>query len=312
MVWQLDAARGCRFFRQRNPKFLMHIHRILSTLLLAGVSVALAEPVPVRVVAANITSGTQQAYSPTNANHSNIEGAGARILKGLKPDVVLLQEFNTTVNARQWVNQTLGSEYQFSRESGAGIPNGVISRFPIVAEGEWDDPTQTNRDFAWAKIALPNGKKLWAVSVHLKSGGSGAEKQTRDRQARELVSRIQANIPAEDYVVLGGDFNTGGRSENCVRILGELFQVGEPQPEDQGGDGDTNSARRKPYDWVIADAELKTRQVPTKLGDQTFEAGLVVDTRDFQPLTLIAPAQRGDSGVQGMQHMAVVKDFVIP
>jgi endonuclease/exonuclease/phosphatase family metal-dependent hydrolase len=285
---------------------------LLATELLAFSATSFADPVRLRIVAANLTSGTEQAYSVTNGNHSNIEGAGARILKGLKPDVVLIQEFNTNANPRQWVNQTFGEEYSFSREEGAGIPNGVISRFPIVEQGEWDDPTQTNRDFAWAKIGLPNGKKLWAISVHLKSGSSGAEKAMRLRQAEVLVSKIQANIPAADYVVLGGDFNTSGRREACVLKLGEIFRVNEPFPEDQSGDPDTNSARRKPYDWVIADADLHPRQVPTQLADQQFANGLVLDTRVHQPLSAVAPAQPRDSEVPGMQHMAVVKDFVIP
>lgn len=291
------------------PNF-MKTHHILSAsiLLLFASSSAMAEDVAVRIVAANLTSGNQQAYSPTNTNHSNIEGAGARILKGLKPDVVLIQEFNTTINARQWVNQTLGANYEFSRESGNGIPNGVISRFPIVAEGEWDDPTQTNRDFAWAKIALPNRKKLWAISVHLKAGG---ESQTRAQQARALVGYIQANIPAADMVVLGGDFNTSNRSEQCLSILGQIFDVRNPQPTDHRNDGDTNANRNKPYDWVIADRELRAAQVPTRIGDQTFNGGFVLDTRRFQPLSVVAPAQQGDSGTQNMQHMGVVKDFIV-
>ena len=155
----------------------------------------------VRVVAANLTSGNQQSYSPDNETHTNDEGAGARILKGLKPDVVLIQEFNTEIGTQQWATETFGADSEFAKEDGLGIPNGIVSRFPIVAEGEWDDPTQSNRDFAWAKIRLPNGRNLWAVSVHLKAGG---ERETRERQAEELVRRIRANIPAEDYVVAWG------------------------------------------------------------------------------------------------------------
>jgi len=41
--------------------------------------------VRLRLVAANTTSGTQQSYDP---------GHGIRIFQGLKPDVVMIQEFN--------------------------------------------------------------------------------------------------------------------------------------------------------------------------------------------------------------------------
>ena len=267
------------------------------------------DSVNVRIVAANLTSGNEQSYSLDNENHTNDEGAGARILKGLEPDVVLIQEFNTGISTQQWVTQTFGPDYEFAKESGAGIPNGIVSRYPIVAEGEWDDPTQSNRDFAWAKIKLPKGGSLWAVSVHLKAGG---ERDIRQKQAEELVQRIRANIPEQDYVVLGGDFNTSNRTEPCIATLGEIFQTAGPHPEDQGGDEDTNASRRKPYDWVLADAELHPFQAATQLGSNTFAAGLVVDTRVFDPLDTIAPARESDSRTTNMQHMAVVKDFAIP
>jgi hypothetical protein len=47
-------------------------------------------------------------------------------------------------------------------------------------------------------------------------------------------------------------------------------------------------------------------------GSHLFDHGLVVDTRVFRPIAAIAPAKGADSGVPNMQHMAVVKDFIIP
>ncbi len=138
--------------------------RVIALLLAFAVA---ASADTVRIVSANLTSGSRQSYSPDNGNHSNPEGAGARILKGLRPDIVLIQEFNTSVPVRQWVNATLGENYAFVREEAAEIPNGIISRFRILESGEWDDPVQDNRDFVWARIALPDGSRLLAVSVHL-------------------------------------------------------------------------------------------------------------------------------------------------
>ncbi|MBE2181457.1 MAG: endonuclease/exonuclease/phosphatase family protein [Chthoniobacterales bacterium] len=268
-------------------------------------------PVPLRVVAANLTSGRHQTYSPDNGNHSNPEGAGARILKGLKPDVVLIQEFNTTIPARQWVNATLGPEYSFFREEQEDvpnfIPNGVISRHPIVESGEWDDPTQENRDFAWAKIRLPNGKNLWAISVHFYSQRPGI----RQKEVLELVRKIRG-IPSEDLVVLGGDFNTQTRNEDCVTLLGDIFRLDARPPADQDGDEDTNASRKRPYDWVLADAELEACAVPVEIGAQEFPRGLVFDSRVFTPLADVPPVQPGDSAAPNMQHMAVIRDFLIP
>lgn len=286
--------------------------RRVSVVFLLAAAFARAEPVQVRVVAANLTSGKYQTYSPDNGNHSNPEGAGARILKGLKPDVVLIQEFNTTMPARQWINATLGKEFSFVREEQEDvpnfIPNGVISRFPIVESGEWDDPTQANRDFLWAKIRLPNGKNLWAVSVHLYA----QKPAIREREARVLVDKIKTLIPAEDLVVLGGDFNTKTRDEACVAVLEAFFRDAEPDPMDQYGDEDTNANRNKPYDWVLADAQSQACATPVKIGGSEFPGGLVFDSREFTPLTAVAPVQKGDSAASNMQHMAVVRDFVVP
>ncbi len=44
----------------------------------------------------------------------------------------------------------------------------------------------------------------------------------------------------------------------------------------------------------------------------SFPDGLVVDTRVYEPITDLAPALAGDSDAPSMQHMAVVKDFLVP
>ncbi len=283
-----------------------------AVVLFFSVSWAAAEAIPVRIVAANLTSGNQQTYSPDNGNHSNPEGAGARILKGLKPDVVLIQEFNTTIPVRQWINQTFGEQFFFAREEQETvpnfIPNGVISRFPIIESGEWDDPTQENRDFVWAKIKLPNGKNLWAISVHLYSKKPGI----REREAKELVAKIKALIPPEDLVVLGGDLNTRTRDEACVTVLQKFFRDAETEPADQLADEDTNANRNKPYDWVLADAELEACAAPVTLAGESFPGGLVFDSRVFEPLSAVPPIQESDSAAPNMQHMAVVRDFLVP
>ncbi len=48
------------------------------------------------------------------------------------------------------------------------------------------------------------------------------------------------------------------------------------------------------------------------IGGSTFTNGLVVDTRVYTPISEIAPAMAADSGANQMQHMAVVKDFLLP
>ncbi|HEX8434916.1 endonuclease/exonuclease/phosphatase family protein, partial [Archangium sp.] len=147
--------------------------------------------VRVRLMAANITSGNLQSYDP---------GHGTRIFQGTKPDVVMIQEFNYGNNSaaaiRGYVDSTFGTSFYYYREGGGHIPNGVISRWPILAAGEWDDSYMTDRDYAWARIDIPGPKDLWVVSVHLLTASS----TVRNTEAGNLVNFIQANVPAGDFL----------------------------------------------------------------------------------------------------------------
>ena len=267
-----------------------------------------AEPLAIRVVAANLTSDNMQAYSPDNGNHSNPEGAGARILTALKPDIVLVQEFNTTIPARQWVNRTFGEGFAFTREEGKQIPNGIISRFPVLASGSWDDPVLDNREFAWARLGLPGDRELWAVSVHLHSKGSAS----RTKQAAALVRLVRENVPAHALLIVGGDLNTRHADEACLTELAAVCVTNGKPPVDDLGNPATNTPRNRPYDWVLASPALDRHQVPVRLGGLVFPNGLVFDTRVFRALEKTPPARKEDSGVAFMQHMAVVRDFVMP
>jgi endonuclease/exonuclease/phosphatase family metal-dependent hydrolase len=259
--------------------------------------------VPVRLMAANTTSGNLQSYDP---------GHGIRIFQGTRPDVVMIQEFNYGDNSataiRQFVNTAFGTSFSYYREGGAQIPNGVISRWPIIASGEWDDTQVSNRDFAWARIDVPGPKDLWVVSVHLLTSSSSV----RNTEAINLVNFIKANIPTGDYLAIGGDFNTGSRSEACFSTFSQVVTTASPYPADRNGNTNTNASRGSPYDHVLVDSDLRQYQVATVIGGSTFSAGLVADTRVYSPISEISPALSSDSGASSMQHMAVIKDFLIP
>ncbi|WP_426748951.1 lamin tail domain-containing protein [Myxococcus faecalis] len=259
--------------------------------------------VRLRLMAANLSSGNGQDYDP---------GHGIRIFQGTDADIVMIQEFNyktdSAADLRGFVDTAFGPGFSYYRESGAQIPNGIISRYPIIASGEWDDPQVSNRDFAWARIDIPGPKDLWAVSVHLLT----ANASTRNAEAQSLVSRIQANIPAGDYLVIGGDLNTGSRSESCFGTLSQVVTTASPYPADRNGNTNTNAGRNSPYDHVLVDSDLRPYQTAVVIGGSSFANGLVVDTRVYSPIGEISPALSGDSGASGMQHMGVIKDFLIP
>ncbi len=256
-----------------------------------------------RVVAANLTSGLEQSYDP---------GHGLRILKALSPDVVLIQEFNfrgnQDVDFRSLVETTFGAPFSYARPQKSSVANGIISRYPIVATGVWDDPETISRDFVWARIDVPGDKDLWAISVHLLTENSA----TRQAEATSLVQHIKTKVPAGDYLVLGGDFNTQSRGERCIGTLGQVVRSTAPYPADTRGNGNTNRTRNRPYDWVLADRDLDVLARSVDIGGAVFPNGLVFDSRTFAPLSALPPVQASDSGARNMQHMAVVRDFGLP
>jgi endonuclease/exonuclease/phosphatase family metal-dependent hydrolase len=257
----------------------------------------------VRVMAANISSGSAQSYT---------EGSGARLFKALAPDIVMIQEFNyagnTDSDILSFVNTTFGAPYVHVRGPGGQIPNGIISRYPILESGSWIDPQVSNRTFMWAKLDVPGAVDLWAVSVHLLTTGS----TDRRNEARALASAIRAKVPAGDYVTLGGDFNTDNRAEPLVGELEPTVSFQGPYPRDQAGNENTSGPRSKPYDWVVGSSSLAANEVPVELAGQNFVHGLVFDTRVFSPLAPLMPPLNGQESVAAnMQHMPVVRDFVL-
>ncbi len=258
-------------------------------------------PLSLRIMAANLTSGNGQSYDP---------GHGIRIMQALAPDVILIQEFNydsdSSAAISGFVSDTFGPEFTHIRGVGS-IPNGVISRWPILKSGEWNDPEAPNRDFAWARIDLPGPDDLWAVSVHFLA----SNKSERHKEANKLIEHLQQYVPAGALITLGGDFNTDSRSEGCVDVLRARFSIATPYPVDQEGNPNTNAGRNKPYDWVVVSPALETLEQPLVIGTHSFPRGLVFDSRVYQPLADVPPVLVDDSGAVQMQHMAVVRQFLL-
>ncbi len=261
-------------------------------------------------MAANLTSGNQQSY----------EAPGIRIFQGLKPDIVAIQEFryggSTASNdLRTLVNTAFGTNYNFYREpytANGDLPNGIVSRYPILTSGSWvdSDTGVNNRGFAWARIDVPGTNDLYVVSVHLKASNASSDVTRRTAEANEIKALISTNFPANAWIIVAGDMNIYDESEGAVATLA-TFLSNSPVPADQNGETDTNAARSERYDRVLMSFSLTNRLVPLTLSNSTYNNGLVFDSRVYTPLNEVPPIQLGDSGVSGMQHMAVVRDFRI-
>ena len=254
----------------------------------------------VRVMAANITSGDASTY----------DAPGIRIFRGLAPDVALVQEMKYPAGIRALVDAAFGPEFVFAIEvQPGGIPNGIVSRYPILEAGEWEDAEAPDRDFAYARIDIPGAVDLWAVSVHLKT----SDATSRSREARALVGYVQAKVPPGDYLVIGGDLNTSSEAEAALVDLAAVAVIASARarPADRLGNHATNAARTRPYDWVVASAALEQRRMPVRIGAQTYCDGLVFDSRVWGALAEVTPVEAGDSEAPNMQHMPVVRDFYV-
>jgi len=269
-------------------------------------------------MAANLSSGNYQNYT---------EGHGIRIMTGCHPDVVLVQEFNYKTNSAADLQEmanlviygtvTHNPNAYYYRGTGS-IPNGIISKYPFVSSGEWDDTYMTDREFAWARIDIPGSIDLWAVSIHIKASSDSTSKTKRKNEATLLKSYITSNVPSGVYLAVGGDFNTYSNStstEPCMAVFGQFTVFPDPNghyPADRNGNINTNSSRSSPYDRVLVNSALSALEIPVVIGSNTFTWGFVADTRVYNPIADLAPALSTDSGATNMQHMGVVRDFSIP
>ena len=271
--------------------------------------------VPIRIVAGNITSGDNQSYDP---------GHGIRIFQALKPDIALVQEMNYKNNSasdyKSFAQQIVGTNYYAVDDADYQIPNGVVSKYPITSHGYWKDPNISNRALMWAVVDIPGEKDIFAISVHLHT--SPASDQTKAALVIvDEIAKLKSANPDKYYYVVGGDFNGDTAVSSSGFGKNNTFYVSGPDPVDEEGYGETNANRNKQYDFVLADYPLHEFQVPTvyysskdSTKTKSYENGLVFDTRLYSQSVLdeyFSPAQQNDSNASSMQHMAVVKDFLI-
>ncbi len=262
-----------------------------------------AKKTTIRIMTANITSGEEQSYDP---------GEGIRIFKALKPDIVLIQEFNYNKNSiKSFVASTFGKEYQFHRGEGR-IPNGIISRYPIKESGAWKSNKVSDRQWDWAVIDIPGERDLLAVSVHLYTQDNASEMGPLRKKIDDKIAKDKKDY----YVILGGDFNQPDWTP-IQQNFGSLLEVGRGYadwPVDQEGAVKTNATRHKQLDYLLCNPELCALESAIVVGKRAYPKGHIVDSRvykKFGELDVIAPVKAGDSDAEEMQHMAVIRDFVV-
>ena len=298
-----------------NPFVLLYLAAVLLPLSALGTvfPVITTTNTTVRVMAANLTSGTLQYY----------ETPGLNIFKGLKPDIVAIQEFNyssptfgdkTSAAFKEMVTNTFGTNFVYYRETNSSysIPNGIISRYPILNSGSWidSDTGVDNRGYAWARIDLPGTNDLYVVSVHLKASSGATNETRRGAEATEIKNFIQSNFPSNAWIMVAGDMNLYSDNESAITTF-KTFLSDSPVPADQNGNNNTSSGRSERYDRVLLSFSMTNLLTSIVMPSRTYPNGLVFDSRVYTPLSEMSPVQTNDSGASGMQHMGVVKALKI-
>lgn len=277
------------------------------------------DSIRIRIVAGNISSRKEkvcsQCYDP---------GHGIRIFQALKPDIALVQEMNYKNNSasdyKNFAQQIVGTNHYAVDSADYQIPNGVVSRYPIRSHGYWKDPNINNRALMWAVVDIPGNTDIFAVSVHLHTDPA-SDQVTAAKVIVDEIAKVKSSNPGKYYYVVGGDFNGTSAVDSSGFGKNHTFYVDGPDPVDEEKNGNTNANRNKQYDFVLADYPLHEFQVPVvyysnedSTKTKCYENGLVFDTRVYSQSVLdeyFSPAQTGDSKADEMQHMAVVKDFLI-
>ena len=215
------------------------------------------------------------------------------------------------MNINAFVKEAFGPDVAYHRgaDSPGGIPNGIISRYPIKKSGTWVDKKVGNRDFEWALIDIPGDIDLMAVSVHLltKTTEQGLE-------ADNLVKFIEENVPDNVYLVVGGDFNTKTRTSHALVSLNDVVVTQDTcYPADSQGNQCSSQNRDHYYDGIYANMKLHKKEVPLVIPgvDEVYECGLVFDSTIFDPLDAVYPIREEDSVGNQMQHFPILRDFKI-
>ncbi len=267
----------------------------------AQIAVYIRDNDAITIMTANLVTGSDSKYNPP----------GCRIMQGLKPDIVAIQEWNiTNVSYRNFVDLNFGTNFSYYIEPQSTnyfpLPNGIISRWPITASGEWADPVVVNRDFAWATIDIPGDRNLHVVCLHLYASGTDADRAEEARCVTNYVAT--SGWPSNDYVVICGDLNLNTRTDPAMLVLTNIVSDFH-KPADQNGDTDSNSNRTKPYDYVLPGRSLNSNNWPVSVGGLQFTNGIVFDSRLWTNPP--PPILTNDSGAVNADHMAVMKAFSV-
>jgi endonuclease/exonuclease/phosphatase family metal-dependent hydrolase len=181
----------------------------------------------------------------------------ADVLTRLAPDVAVIDEVREPESFDELADRLGAYPYRFLGDAppvNRRIQIGIISRFPILEQGQWREFPAVlpgpegeimrlafRRAMPWSRLELPNGETILVVAVHLKSRRAAAEEipEAEPYRRRRLLGRSLSNLiriaeaaglrcllddvidrkTADHYAVLG-DFNDAPNSTALSLVTG--------------------------------------------------------------------------------------------
>lgn len=140
-------------------------------------------------------------------------------IRQLEPDLILLQETQGTqfefIAEEIWPHFSYGMNV--SKDNGHH-GNAILSKFPIVFSNNIDisKGSYERRGLLHTIIERPScNSRVHLLCVHL-----GLFKNDRLKQLAQIVEYINAEIPLNDFLILGGDFNDLGSHATAPLVEG--------------------------------------------------------------------------------------------
>jgi endonuclease/exonuclease/phosphatase family metal-dependent hydrolase len=232
-----------------------------------------------------------------------------RILKALKPDVLLLQELDsndTPESVGRFLQDTFGNTWHVLMSEPTGtkrhhaLRSAIASTFPLE-EIEMKKKGTLKAVRANADI---NGTKVQFISLHLRCCGGPTGEQEEQRQREAKIIRRAAKSPTSRASIIGGDWNLVGTMKPLKLVTANDFTIVHAAQPD-GALFATWSNTNSPFtpgrlDWIVFNGKkLQTSN------------SFVLDSSDFDAETLEKYGLLRDDTANLSDHLPLVADFLI-
>lgn len=154
------------------------------------------------------------------------------LLRRINADIIFLQEVHgeRTISNNRFADWPTNRQFEFLADQvwhhcvygknaiykSGHHGNAILSKYPFV---EWENINvsflkSASRSLLHGIIQIPgNDRKIHIICAHL-----GLFGQERERQLATLVKRINSHVPANEPLIIAGDFNDWrGRAEHFLR-----------------------------------------------------------------------------------------------